>query len=73
MRVTKTTMKQWAADDQPREKCIQQGAETLSNAELLAILLRSGTAKYSALDISKQLLADNGGLLQLGLMTTGAL
>lgn len=73
MRVTKTTMKQWPADDRPREKCIQQGAETLSNAELLAILLRSGTSKYSALDISKQLLADNGGLLQLGMMTAGAL
>lgn len=73
MRATKTTMKQWPADDRPREKCIQQGAETLSNAELLAILLRSGTAKFSALDISKQLLADNGGLLQLGMMTTGAL
>ena len=73
MRVTKTTMKEWPADDRPREKCIQQGAETLSNAELLAILLRSGTSRYSALDISKQLLSDNGGLLQLGMMTTGAL
>jgi len=73
MRATKTTMKQWPADDRPREKCIQQGAETLSHAELLAILLRSGTSKYSALDIAKQLLADNDGLLQLGMMTTGAL
>ncbi|MCD6337634.1 MAG: DNA repair protein RadC [Candidatus Marinimicrobia bacterium] len=66
-------MKQWPVDDRPREKCIQQGAETLSHAELLAILLRSGTKRYSALDIAKQLLADNDGLLQLGMMTTGAL
>jgi len=73
MRATKTTMKQWPADDRPREKCIQQGAETLSHAELLAILLRSGTRRYSALDIAKQLLSDNDGLLQLGMMTTGAL
>jgi DNA repair protein RadC len=73
MGVTKTTMKHWPADDRPREKCIQQGAETLSNAELLAILLRSGTSRSSALDISKQLLADHGGLMQLGMMTTGAL
>jgi len=73
MIATKTTIKQWPADDRPREKCIQQGAETLSHAELLAILLRAGTPKYSALDIAKQLLADNDGLLQLGMMTTGAL
>jgi len=71
--VTKTTMKQWPVGDRPREKCIQQGAETLSHAELLAILLRSGTKRYSALDIAKQLLSDNNGLLQLGMMTTGAL
>jgi len=73
MDATRTTMKQWPADDRPREKCIQQGAETLSHAELLAILLRSGTKRYSALDIAKQLLTDNDGLLQLGMMTTGAL
>ena len=71
--MTKTTMKQWPADDRPREKCIQQGAETLSHAELLAILLRTGTTRSSALDIAQQLLAESGGLLQLGMMTTGAL
>ena len=73
MGAKKTTMKQWPVGDRPREKCIQQGAETLSHAELLAILLRSGTKRYSALDIAKQLLSDNDGLLQLGMMTTGAL
>jgi DNA repair protein RadC len=73
MRATKTTMKQWPADDRPREKCIQQGVEALTHAELLAILLRSGTKRYSALDIAKQLLAENDGLLQLGMMTTAAL
>ncbi|MCK5817163.1 MAG: DNA repair protein RadC [Candidatus Marinimicrobia bacterium] len=73
MEATKTTIKQWPIDDRPREKCIQQGAETLSHAELLAILIRSGTKRSSALDIAKQLLAENEGLLQLGMMTTGAL
>ena len=73
MKATKTTMKQWPVDDRPREKCIQQGVETLSHAELLAILLRSGTKRSSALDIAKQLLEENDGLLQLGMMTTGAL
>lgn len=73
MKAMKTTIKQWPIDDRPREKCIQQGAETLSHAELLAILIRSGTKRSSALDIAKQLLAENDGLLQLGMMTTGAL
>ena len=73
MKATKTTMKQWPVDDRPRERCIQQGVETLSHAELLAILLRSGTKRSSALDIAKQLLEENDGLLQLGMMTTGAL
>lgn len=73
MGTTKTTMKQWPEDDRPREKCIQQGAECLTHAELLAILLRSGTRNHSALDIAKQLLSENDGLLQLGMMTTGAL
>ncbi|MBN2781096.1 MAG: DNA repair protein RadC [Candidatus Marinimicrobia bacterium] len=73
MGVTKTTMKQWPEDDRPREKCLRQGIETLSHAELLAILLQSGTAKQTALDIAKQLLSEHDGLLQLGMMTTGAL
>jgi DNA repair protein RadC len=73
MGTTKITMKQWPEDDQPREKCIQHGAESLTPAELLAILLRSGTSKLSALDIAKQLLSENDGLLQLGMMTSGAL
>jgi DNA repair protein RadC len=73
MRVTKTTMKQWPEDDRPREKLILRGAENLSHAELLAILLRAGTTRSSALDIAKQLLSDCNGLLQLGTMTTGAL
>ncbi|MBW6457691.1 MAG: DNA repair protein RadC [FCB group bacterium] len=73
MGATKTTMKQWPEDDRPREKLILQGAEFLSHAELIAILLRSGTARSSALDIAKGLLSDCDGLLQLGTMTTGAL
>ncbi len=73
MEVMKTTMKEWPIDDRPREKLIQHGAEILSHAELIAILLRSGTTSCSALDIAKQLLSGHDGLLQLGKMTTGAL
>ena len=73
MRVEKRSIKEWPADDRPREKLFRQGAETLSNAELLAILLRSGSARQSAVDIAKQLLSEYGGLLQLGTMSTAAL
>ncbi len=73
MGTTNKTMKEWPEDDRPREKCIRQGAGALTHAELLAILLRSGTRKQSALDIAKNLLSDNNGLLQLGMMTIGAL
>ncbi len=70
---TKTTIKSWPEDDRPREKLMRQGAEALSHAELLAILLRAGTAQQSALDIAKRLLFEYDGLLQLGTMSTGAL
>lgn len=52
------TMKEWAGDDQPREKMLLQGKKALSNAELIAILLRSGSADKNALDIAKQLLSN---------------
>ena len=46
----------WPVADKPREKLTRQGAEHLSSAELLAILLSSGTAKMNALDIGKSLI-----------------
>jgi DNA repair protein RadC len=70
---TKTTIKEWPEDERPREKLYSRGSDALSNAELLAILLRSGTAKQSALDIARQLLMEYKGLLQLGTMSTAAL
>lgn len=45
------------AEDRPRERLISHGAEHLSKAELLAILLRTGTRGHSALDIGRQLIA----------------
>jgi len=52
----------WPADERPRERLLQQGAEALSEAELLAILLRSGNAKETALDLARKLLNDYGSL-----------
>lgn len=52
----KKSIKQWALDDKPREKLLIQGAEKLSNSELLAILINIGTTNASAIDLAKQLL-----------------
>ena len=46
----------WPPDDRPREKLFQKGEKHLSNSELLAILLRSGTKGHSAVDLSRQIL-----------------
>ncbi|MGN0196076.1 MAG: DNA repair protein RadC [Candidatus Cryptobacteroides sp.] len=50
-------------DERPREKLVEKGAEALSNAELLAILLRSGTPKMNALEVARSLLGTSGGSL----------
>lgn len=51
-----TTIKQWAEDDRPREKLLLKGKNALSDAELIAILLRSGNQDATAVDLSKQIL-----------------
>lgn len=53
------TIKQWAEDDRPREKMLQKGRHSLSDAELLAILIGSGTRNESALEVARQLLASS--------------
>ena len=50
-------IKEWAKEDRPREKLVKYGKSSLSTAELIAILLRTGTAKSTALDLSRQVLA----------------
>lgn len=53
-------IKSWSEDDRPREKMMQKGVSALSNAELLAILIATGTQEHTALDLAKLLLANNG-------------
>jgi len=54
---SKTTgIKNWPEDDRPREKLLKKGAGALSNSELLAILLRTGTNGSSALDLARKVL-----------------
>ncbi len=60
----------WPVEDRPRERLQQYGAERLSDAELLALLLRSGTRGRSALDVARTLLAELGDLR--GVLATGA-
>lgn len=50
-------IKDWSPEDRPREKMLQKGRAALSDAELIAILLGSGTATLSAVDVAKSLLA----------------
>ncbi len=52
-----TSIKYWAEEDRPREKLLQQGPKALTVAELLAILISSGTPKMSALDLAKSIMS----------------
>ncbi|MBI9067738.1 MAG: DNA repair protein RadC [Salinivirgaceae bacterium] len=61
------TIKQWASEDRPREKLLSKGISALSDAELIAILLSTGTKKISAVDLGKLILASvNNNLHLLG-------
>lgn len=63
----KLSITQWAEDDRPREKLMRLGPEALSNAELMAILIGSGTPEESAVDLMKRVLNDcNNNLNTLG-------
>lgn len=59
------SIKEWPAAERPREKLLEQGASVLSDAELLAIFLRTGVAGKSAVDLARELLTRFGGLRQL--------
>lgn len=60
-----TTIKEWAEDDRPREKLIAKSPKALTNAELLAILIGSGTKNESAVELSKKILASLDNHLSL--------
>ncbi|HSC76081.1 MAG TPA: DNA repair protein RadC [Pseudomonadales bacterium] len=55
----------WPANERPREKLLGQGSAALSDAELLAIFLRTGTRGKTAVDLARELLGDFGGLRSL--------
>ena len=51
-----TSIKNWAAEDRPREKLLSMGTESLSDAELIAILIGSGTKNSTAVELSRKIL-----------------
>ena len=55
----------WPLAERPRERLIEHGAEALSDAELLAVLLRTGVRGKSAVDLARELIARYGGLAGL--------
>jgi DNA repair protein RadC len=61
------SIKNWAADDRPREKLSSKGPQSLSDSELLAILIGNGSREQSAVDLAKQVLKiGNNNLVELG-------
>ena len=59
----KLTIQDWALEDRPREKFLEKGAASLSDAELLAILIRSGSREENAIDLARKILAGAGNNL----------
>jgi DNA repair protein RadC len=65
-----TPINQWAEDDRPREKFVLKGKSALSDSELLAILIGSGSRNESAVQLCQRILASsNNNLTQLGKLT----
>jgi len=63
----KLNIKEWAVEDRPREKLIAHGSRSLSDAELIAILIGSGNLEETAVELSRRILASaNNNLNELG-------
>lgn len=71
---TSLSIKFWSDDDKPREKLVQKGRSVLSDAELIAILIGSGSRNESAVELSKRILASaNNNLNELGKLSINQL
>ncbi|MDH3268203.1 MAG: DNA repair protein RadC, partial [Ignavibacteria bacterium] len=67
------TVKELPLDDRPREKLLLRGAQNLSDAELVAILLRTGKKGKSVLEIARELISTEGNLAMLATRTVDSL
>lgn len=63
LEIENISIKEWAEDDRPREKMIQKGKSALSDAELIAILIGSGSREESAVSLSQRILKNYGNSL----------
>ena len=71
---TNLSIKNWAADDRPREKLLQKGRLSLSDSELIAILLGSGSKNESAVELAKRILSSSrNNLNELGKLSINQL
>jgi DNA repair protein RadC len=64
MTYPKITIKDWSVEDRPREKLLKSGIQSLSNAEILALLIGSGTRENNAVEIARNILASVNNNLQ---------
>lgn len=67
--ISHLAIKHWPEGERPRERLVREGPGTVSEAELLAILLRTGTRGATALDLARTLLSKSGSLRNLARMT----
>ena len=61
-KVYEDSINNWPEDERPREKLLKSGSHSLTNAELLAILLRVGVKGKSAVDLARQIIREAKGL-----------
>lgn len=68
-----TSIKKWPVDDRPREKLLLHGPAALSDAELLALIIGSGSGKVTAVDLAKRLIAEHQSLSELSKLSSDEL
>jgi DNA repair protein RadC len=74
MSTTKLSVKDWSPDDQPREKLLAKGVNTLSDAELLAIIIGSGNTEETSVELSQRILQTvENNINQLGKLSINQL
>jgi DNA repair protein RadC len=71
--VYRTRIKDWPLSERPREKLLKNGPAAMSDAELLAILIRTGTGKRTALDLAQLLLSKERSLRAIGMRSASEL
>jgi len=72
-RLRRPAIRDWPEDDRPRERLLRCGAQSLSDSELLAILIRTGDTRQNAMEQARSLLEKSGGLAQIARLSAADL